>query len=102
MKYSKTLCRELAIKHGRDIVLPPGGSIDGDLMIQINLPEGYLTDDNTTGRSLFFNPADYKMGTIWEAVYKDMQELISQKPWAVDKYNEPASNDKGGIHQDAK
>jgi hypothetical protein len=82
---NKKDCLTLAAKHNLEIVLPAWGSVQGDLMIQINLPDGYLTDENTTGYSLFFNPADTKKSLIWATVYNDIQKLISQKPWSLEK-----------------
>jgi len=78
-------CFNLAAKHGIEIVLPAGGWVAGDIIIEVNLPAGFLTDDNTTGYSLFFDPRDYKMSKIWDAVYADVQKLIVQKPWAIEK-----------------
>ncbi len=78
-------CFNLAAKHGIKIVLPPGGYVYGDIVIEINLPDGYLTDENTTGYSLFFNPKDHKMSVIWNSIYEDIQKLIAQKPWALEK-----------------
>ena len=82
---NKKDCLTLAGKNGIEIVLPAWGSVQGDLMIQINLPDGYLTDENTTGYSLFFNPADITKKQIWAAVYNDIEKLIAQKPWTVKK-----------------
>ena len=82
---NKKDCLQLAAKHNIELVLPAFGYIAGDLMIQINLPDGYLTDENTTGYSLFFNPADIKKSEIYAAVYADIQKLIMQKPWAIEK-----------------
>jgi len=82
---NKKDCLQLAAKHNIELVLPAFGYVTGDLMIQINLPDGYLTDENTTGYSLFFNPADIKKNAIYAAVYADIQKLIMQKPWTMDK-----------------
>jgi len=82
---NKKDCLQLAAKHNIELVLPAFGYVTGDLMIQINLPDGYLTDENTTGYSLFFNPADIKKNAIYAAVYADIQKLIMQKPWTIDK-----------------
>lgn len=82
---NKTDCLKLAKKHNLEIVLPPWGSIKSDLMIQINLPDGYLTDDNSTGLSLFFNLADVNKKQIWKTVFEDIQKLITQKPWIMEE-----------------
>jgi hypothetical protein len=82
---NKKDCSTLAAAHDIEIVMPAWGYIKGDLMIQVNLPDGYLTDENTTGFSLFFNLADYTKKQVWAAVYDDIQKLIAQKPWMVEK-----------------
>lgn len=80
---NKKDCLDLAAKHNIEIVLPAWGSVKGDLMIQINLPDGYLTDENTTGYSLFFNPADINKKQIWAAVFDDIQKLIASEKTQV-------------------
>ena len=82
---NKKDCLQLAAKYNIELVLPAFGYVAGDLMIQINLPDGYLTNENTTGYSLFFNPADIKKSAIYAAVYADIQNLIMQKPWTLDE-----------------
>ena len=78
---NKKDCLSLAAKQGIEIVLPAWGYVEGDLMIQISLPDGYLTDENTTGYTLFFNLADCTKKQVWTAVYEDLEKLIAQKPW---------------------
>ena len=82
---NKKDCLSLAAKQGIEIVLPAWGYVKGDLMIQINLPDGYLTDENTTGYTLFFNLADCTKKQVWTAVYEDLQKLIAQKPWILEE-----------------
>lgn len=76
---TKKQCLELAFAHDLTIDLSQGRN----LLVMVNLPEGYQFGevDDQTGYSLWFDTAVTKKPEIWQEVYKDIESLVSMKPW---------------------
>ena len=76
---TKKQCLDFAFKHDLEIDLVEGR----ELLVMVNLPEGYQFGelDDQTGLSMSFDRYITKMPEVWQAIYEDIQTLVSMKPW---------------------